>query len=256
MGEASRDPLRLRLRPRVVALALAVLVLPLWTLGAIGALAEPGGGLGRLLDQFDFDREGNLAAFSQGVALLSLGVAAAVIAASAPRGRERMEWLGIAGVFALVAVDEATAIHEALAEPVIEATGASGVLHFAWLIPAFAALLVLAVLYLGWYRRLDPRVRLTLTLALGVYLLGAVVGEMVGGALYESGGVHTISYRLEAQLEELCESFGMILAAYALVEEIARRSGHIAIEFAGATQAAPRRRNRIGRELETRSPPA
>ena len=254
------DPrvLELRLRPRTVCVTLLAAMLLLWIPGAIGALGSFSRGAERFLRQFDFDREGNLAAFWQGLMLLGLSLLAAVIAADARElghGRETLEWAGVAGVFAFLAVDEATAIHEALVAPLIGATGAGGVLHFAWLIPAFAVLVVLAVLYLGWYMRLPPRLRLLMTVALGLFLLGAVGGEMVGGVLYESGGAGSTSYRIEAQLEELLESLGAIVAVAALLGEIARRSPRILVEVVRAPQAEPPGRNRTARELEsTRAP--
>jgi hypothetical protein len=250
--------LELRLRPRTVCATLLGAMLLLWIPGATGALGSFSGGVERVLRQFNFDREGNLAAFWQGLTLLGLSLLGAVIAADARargRGRETLEWAGVAGVFAFLAVDEATAIHEALVAPVLGATGASGVLHFAWLIPAFAVLAVLAGLYLGWYLRLPPRLRLLLTVALVLFLLGAVGGEMVGGVLYESGGEGSTSYRIEAQLEELLESLGAIVAVGALLGEIARRTPRILIAVEAAPQAEPRGRNRTARELEsTRAP--
>lgn len=152
-------------------------------------------------------------------------------------------------------VDEVKTIHEQLIDPVSEATGASGLLHFAWLIPAFGVLAVLAVVYLRWYLRLPLRLQRLLTVALALYLLGAVGGEMVGGALYESGGPELFGYRLETQLEELFEALGVIVAAFALVEEISRRSPRIEILVGDQHQEARPRRNETARELEsTRAP--
>ncbi len=258
MDRASSRTLRLTVRPSLVSAVMVGVLVLLWVPGMVGALAGPDGTVGAVLRQVDYDREGNLAAAWQGLTLLALAVIAAVTAAAAPRGRERLEWIGIAAVFAFVSADEATAIHELLISPLIDLTGASGVLHFAWLIPALVILVALAGLYLPWYLRLDPRLRLRLTLALGLYLLGAVVGEMIGGALYESGGETTLAYRLEAQLEELCEALGVVVAVRGLLEDVGRRGPELAIAVApsAAPQAVARRRNLIGRDLETRSPPA
>ena len=113
-----------------------------------------------------------------------------------------------------MSLDEAISLHERLIEPTRDLLGIDGgLLHFAWIVPAAAAVAVFGVLYLRFWWELPGGPRRRIGGAAVVFLAGALGMEMVSGT-YETVD---FGYGLLNGLEEGLEMVGAVLLVDALL---------------------------------------
>ena len=171
---------------------------------------------------FDLDTENNLPTFLATLLLLGAAVTAGLIAvlhrtARDPDGRR---WQALAALLFLLAADEAAGFHEKLMRPTRELLGpqwASGPLHFAWVVPGTLAVLLVAVGFFRFWRRLARRTRMLTALAAALYVGGALGLEMLGG-VYAEQPCRQDLYTVVSTLEESCELFGVVVGLYAMLD--------------------------------------
>lgn len=141
--------------------------------------------------------------------------------------RQHRSWLLLAAVIAWIGIDEMFALHELAVDPMRRGLDIEGgVLHYAWLVPAFVLLALFGVVFLGFLRRLPPDTRDAFVLAGTVYVVGAAGMEMVSGAVASAHpdslmGTH-VAEIVMATIEEGLEMFGMVLFLAAAVRHIER----------------------------------
>ncbi|GAA1387925.1 hypothetical protein GCM10009613_24510 [Pseudonocardia kongjuensis] len=153
----------------------------------------------------------------------------ALIAANSVR-RERWRWILLSLACAVVAMDETAANHEQVSWVIHTTFGTSGLLTYAWIIPASVLVLVLAALCLPMLLR-RPGSWIVVAGA-AVFLFGAVGLEAVGGLVFEqTGDVHAFGYNLLAGAEETCEMAGLVIAMAGLL----RMAGGSGLRIAGTT---------------------
>lgn len=172
-----------------------------------------------LVPLFNFDEEANAPSLYSFTSLLLCAVLLLFIfsAKRQLRAPYAWHWLGLALVFAFLAVDEALFLHERIMFPVRNATQASGAFYFAWVIPYGMAALAIAVAYAKFLFSLSPRARRWFIAAGAVYLSGALGMELVGGVEFEARGSDmNLTYALMTTLEEFLEMTGIVIFVYAL----------------------------------------
>jgi hypothetical protein len=187
----------------------------------------------RLVKLFNVSREQALPTWYSIIATLTCALLAVIAAARWRSGdRCRWHWTGLAAVFVAISVDEQIAAHEALTGPVRSVLNASGVLYYAWVIPALAFLVVFAGIYSRFFLALpDPFRRLFLIAAL-LYVGGAVGMALVGAWLADTRGVETLTYQTVATIEEVGEMSGIATLLYALLNYLRSRIGPITVNLA------------------------
>jgi hypothetical protein len=189
-----------------------------------------------VIQLFSIDFEQSLSTWYQGtmialcgVLLLSLGTA------HRQRGRTRFSayWFLLAVIFFGISLDEMLAVHEQSMVPIRSALGISGgVLYFAWVIPASALLVLLAVGLVPFLRSLPTETRRQFLAAGTIYVSGALGFELIAGAYVSSGsGGDTLLYKLLATVEELLEMLGIIAFLRAILIYMARGDGTIRISL-------------------------
>ncbi|WP_139977319.1 hypothetical protein [Nocardioides litoris] len=231
--------------PRVLGLVTAVLVaLHLAALAAdrlLGATRLTGP-----LRQVDLNAEGNLTSWwGSFLLLLAAGVAAAVAAGSRADGpAAARRWWVLAGLLALMSIDETAQLHDLATGPLRRALGTDlGLFHFAWVIPALLALVASAAYLAPLVRSLEPVVRRRFLVAVGVYVAGAVVLEMLGGLVVDTDvdvRGYTAPYLTTMTAEETLELVGSVLLVTALLAVAAGRGVALALRFGpgeGAVEA-------------------
>lgn len=190
-----------------------------------------------LVPLFHFDREQNLPTFFSALMLLfcsGLLIVAAQRAKSA--GEKHLPWAILALAFAFLSVDEIASLHEKLDALIHHYTPTSGVLHYAWVAPYGAAVLILAILLGPWFFRLPRRLQILFALSGALYVGGALGVEILGG-LYYSGvaeaGVDTKTLFGDAlaSVEELGEMAGAALFSYALLTHLCGARGEVRLQF-------------------------
>ncbi len=187
--------------------------------------------------------EGNLGTlFSGGL----LAVAAALFALVATverirRSRDVVYWRVLALGFLYLSADELLALHERMNGPMRALLGddRAAMLHFAWVLPAIVAVLLVGISLVGFWRRLEPDTRLRTAVAAAVYLGGAFGMEVVGGAHARAHGA-TAQYVAIATIEEALEMAGVILLIRALLDLLGSRGTVLALAPTPMTDTASR----------------
>lgn len=129
-------------------------------------------------------------------------------------------WYGLATIFAYLSLDELAQLHERFAAPLRAGLHTSGVLYYAWVIPAILMVLVVGAAYVPFLLKLPVATRRLFVIAAIVYVGASVGGEMIEGLLYSSElAVPIKRYTIKAvtTLEEGGEMSGVIVFIRALL---------------------------------------
>lgn len=196
------------------------LVLAVTVLSVAGLLAELGayllGAPDATVELFSLSYERNVPTWAASSLLV---LASALLATCAARaGRDRAAWWALAAIFAFMSLDEAIEIHEHLGGLL----PGHGVLFFSWVIPGALIVAAIAVLFLGFLRRLDPIDRRRFTIAGAVYVGGALLMELPLGWWTERAGDDNLVYGLLDWVEESLELAGATTFVLALRARLAR----------------------------------
>jgi hypothetical protein len=182
----------------------------------------------RLAELFDFDTEQNVPTYYSGcLFLLNVLLLLSVRQAAKSLSKPNVIWLMLAALFLFLGFDELFAVHERLGRPVREAWNLSGIFFFAWVLPYGAAVLLLAMLFLPVWWRLNQRSRFWLSMSAATYLAGALGMEMIGG-LYRQPDLLFVSL---ATIEESLELAGLIMLTYSLLLLLQIEYGGFAVEI-------------------------
>jgi hypothetical protein len=206
-------------RRRIITL-LAAATLSLIVLSVASQVYQVMSGRERyLVDMVNLDREHNIPTLFQtlsvyGISLILLWIGQSEKGADKARGRH---WKVMSFAMFIAATDDILAIHEAFISPIKRLLKTGGYLHFAWVIPGALTVLILAAYFYRFFNTLPKRTRLLFYISAGVYLLGAVGLEMVGGKLATSVGKGAVSYIVTTQIEEILEMTGVLIFEYAIL---------------------------------------
>jgi hypothetical protein len=177
-----------------------------------------------LLQKFDLNGELALGSwYAQAGLLMSAGLLALVgVITAKANGSYVRHWYGLAGVFVYLSFDEATAVHELAVEPVRSLLGIqSGPLYFAWVVPALVILCVLGLVFVRFWVSLPRQTKRLFALAATLFLLGALVTEMIGAAYYAQNPEASFSsafWMTQIVVEESLELLGAAVFIYGLLD--------------------------------------
>lgn len=215
------------LRPRPLMRALFVL-LALFLCASVGfqllAAARPdNAALQGLMRATNVDREGNLPSLYNTLLLLApaglLAWLASLWAADRPA---RRGWRLLSWVFVYLAADEYLHWHELLMTPLRQVLGVDGFLRYAWVVPYAGLVLAVLLGVLPLLRRLERADLRAFLIAGGLYVMGAMGLELVGGQMETLLGVGNALVLPLTTLEEALEMTGLILFIGALLRLLVR----------------------------------
>lgn len=216
----------LELSPRRIVRALAACVGVLTVLSYSIRYYEIryGDRAGELNRLFWVDAEANIPTFFSALVLVFGAVLVGRMALAERRsgGAFARHWTGLALIMLFLAVDESTALHEMLIEPVRDALGTSGYLRFAWVIPGSIAVAVFVLAYVRFLRSIPRETAVRMVVAGAVFVAGALGLEMVGGQFKTVYGEISRKYITVASAEELCEMLGALLFVRAMLRHLER----------------------------------
>jgi len=172
-----------------------------------------------VFESFYLDAEDN---FPTWYASFTILIAAGLLAFTAWLARQQKfpnlwHWTALAGLFALLSLDEFIQFHETLSVFLHDTFHTTGLLYFTWVAPAVVFVLIVGALYIPFFRGLPPRIRNLMVLAAIIYVGGAVGVEIIEGwyvSLYTEGH---LAYELLVYLEETMEMVGIALFIYTLL---------------------------------------
>jgi hypothetical protein len=117
------------------------------------------------------------------IVLLAMLIATAARAHGSPWWRY---WYGLAAVFTVMSIDEQVQLHESLVVPMQRLFGiTTGPFLLAWVIPALALVVVVALVFLRFVIALPRRTRIWFVASIALYLVGAAGMELVDGATFD-----------------------------------------------------------------------
>lgn len=233
-----------------IALSPSSIVRLLGTIAFILVLASIGGQLilfftGHkhwLINLFNLEFEQNIPTwFSVFILLFAAGLLAVITALKRnQKDPHVLYWAILSFGFLFMAIDEAVSIHEKLLLPsaqllyLLGATpGHYGFFAFAWVVPAIAIVIVLALFFLRFLFGLPPKTRFRFLVAGTIYIGGAIGMEMIGGRYVESHGDATLTYIMMSTVEESMEMAGVIYFIWALLLYIADHYEQVRFRFDG-----------------------
>jgi len=226
----------IEVRARPVARSLLAVVVSL-AAGHLAALVWLGPLSSRrpseLMRLLDLNAEANLPTWFSSSLLLLCALLLGLVAAVRRRLADPLarHWLAAAVIFALLSLDEAAAIHELSVKPLRAALGASGALHFTWVVPGALFAFAFALANVRFLRSLPARTRRAFLLAGALYLAGTLGMEMVGGVYHASRQALSPAYRAVVVVEEVLEMLGLVLFAWAILDHLAREQGDVRLSF-------------------------
>jgi len=216
---------RISLSPRntviwLSTIALFLVVAHLITIGMPYLLEGFEHGLVRVLfSLFFIDGEGNVPAiFSTWLFLINAMLFLIVWKSAGLTGDPSNIWLVLAIVFVFLALDESISIHERLIDPLRLALNATGIFYYAWIIPYGIGVVLLAIVAVPVFWRMQTRIRFYFGLSAAIYLFAAIGLEMISGKyLVMMNENKDIVWVLMVTLEESLEMTGLIILVYALL---------------------------------------
>jgi hypothetical protein len=223
-----------------VALSLIVAVLVAGSLGASSlsfvAIDDPF--LGEVRESVVrlawVDEEGNIPAWYSASLLLLCSLLLAAIACAQRQRRDRnvVYWLVLSLIFAFLSLDETAQLHELSIRPLQDMFGATGFLHYAWIIPAGLCVVLFVLAYLSFLAKLPARTRRLFLVAGAAFVGGAIGVEAISGKHASLHGEDNLTYHLIITLEELFEMSGLVLFIYALLDYISRQFTKVSFQVA------------------------
>ncbi len=215
-----------RLSPWSITLVLALPVPIFVALNlALGVVLFAGNndttGVGAFLRFFDLNGEQTVPAWYSTVLLALAAFATAAVAVTkhfdaAPFVRH---WYALAGIFIILSMDEALAIHEQSMGPLRDLLQVGGLLYFTWVVPGILFVTIVGAIYLRFILTIPRRLARNIVIAAVIYVGGALFLEMLGGLFYELYGPGILT-RLTAILEEAAEMVGIIWYIHALADHL------------------------------------
>lgn len=210
-------------RPVTVTRTLLVIVGVLLSLSLCSQLVKYGTGhdtVFGIIPLLYVDYEANLPTWYSSIALLTASVVVCFIALSkrAQKDRYTFHWFFLSGLFFLLSVDEVATIHECAIEPMRKLIDASGVLHYAWVIPGGIFVLMVGGFMMRFVFSLPARTRNLFMIAGAVFVGGAIGVEMISAFHAFSHGEKNLLYSLIITFEEAMEMLGVIIFIHANLE--------------------------------------
>jgi hypothetical protein len=220
--QVSQPIAELNISPKRLIKQCLVIIVGLAILSTLGQISRHIYGYGSLLggvDLFYVDAEANIPTAYSSFIWVLCSFASAIIALSKKQMGDRSSkyWQGFALTFAYLALDEVAAIHE-LFLSLRRVWNLGGVFYFIWIIPGSLFVLFFVVKYFGFLKTLPTKTRTLMILAGGIFVMGAIGVEMIGGWYTEAFGFQAdLTYALIATTEEILEMIGVLMLLYALL---------------------------------------
>jgi len=214
--------MELKLTPMKIVRVLAVCMAVLMALYLLACLPLVFAGRSYPWGFFSFDGEQNLPTmFSTAVLWCSALLVGCIAWAGGGRRSDRLYWIGLAFAFLAAGLDESAMFHERITEGTRQYLDASGLFHFAWVVPYAILMLVFVLIYAPFFFRMPSDTKKHIAFAAVLYCGGALGLEMAGGSWVEAHGKET-GYYLLVLIEELLEMSGGIAFVYAFSSHIDR----------------------------------
>lgn len=178
--------------------------------------------------QFNLNEENNIPTWFSSSMFLACSLLLGVIgwAKRGANSTDARSWLLLAAVFLYLSMDEASSLHEMLiplGEALFQRIGLfNPYLFYSWLPFGMIALAIIGLINIPFLRNLPKDTRRRFLFAGWIYISGAVVTEMAGGAIAYYVGTNGPPYAMEVAAEEGLEMLGIIAFLYGILMHLRR----------------------------------
>jgi len=227
-----------QLKPRRTTLILMLIVAGLLAASLIGqyfTYFKGDGYMQGFVPQFNLDREMNIPTWFSTVCFLFAALLLWQLSGVDTK-IARKYWRGLSMVFVFISIDECAAIHEMAVDIMRRLFHAHGLLYFSWVILGVAFVAILALLYTRFIILKTRPIRGLFFLSAGIFLVGTLGLEMIGGRYVESHGMETFTYALIANGEEALELIGLVVFLHALMVLLEKRQQSASAANRGAAR--------------------
>lgn len=222
MQRDAQDVVAVDVRPRRVLIGAVVTIVVLVAMYAAGiALRRSGHDAFNTVPLTDMNHEMSVPTWVATMLMASVAVALLVVSISPPPGTTALRWRVLAGLAALLSIDDLVAYHETWVAPVRARLDPSGFLLQAWVIPGMVLVAIVALSQVRFLTRLPRPTAIGLTVGTAVFLAGALGMEMIGAELGERWRTDSVGYEALVAVEESLELLGAALVLHALLRHLA-----------------------------------
>ncbi|MCJ7702377.1 MAG: hypothetical protein MUO62_12405, partial [Anaerolineales bacterium] len=161
----------------------------------------------------NINREANIPTFFSTLLLLLAALLLWVIGAQERNNKQPfgVHWTVLGVIFLILALDEASGLHERVEDLVKRLYAFSGLFHYAWVVPAILFVFILGIIYLRFFLAQPRHIQGMLLVAATTFLMGALGAEMVNGWYRDTIGMTRAIETLLTTTEETLEMLGVIL---------------------------------------------
>jgi len=163
------------------------------------------------LRHISLDGELNIATWYSSALMLSAALLALVARHFDPVAKQRPYWLAISVVMLLMSIDETASFHESFITILEDWSRHSDYLHFAWVVIGIPFVIAFALGSIPFLLRLARRTAVLFVVSGALFVFGALVMEMIDGAIQVRLGAESLAYRVGAMFEDAFELVGMTL---------------------------------------------
>ena len=180
---------------------------------------------------FDLDIENNIPTLYSAFAILICSFLFFIIAMQKRKqlNYESLCWFFLAIIFLFLSIDEVFQIHESIGDITENYINSTGFLYFPWVVPYTFMLIIFIVIYWKFVLHLPKRTALLFILSGTLYLIGAIVFDMLGGREAELNGYDAVIYTILYTIEEFLEMIAIVILLYALLLYIEKQFGSLCI---------------------------
>jgi len=218
--------MKISISPKKAAWTLIVIITLLIVGSSLAAYSKYVLGHGRLLGivwMLDLDDERSIGTVYALLTLLVSAFLAAIIAYHKKSSGLRFAnyWKILSIIFVFLALDEGIGFHEFIMRIMREMGEFEGIFYFPWVIPGILLVLVFVIAYLPFLKNLPQGTRWGLLSAGAIYILGALVFELIAGQyLTLLHGERNLTYAIITNTEELLEMTGIAILITVLLSHI------------------------------------
>lgn len=198
---------------------------------------DPEHPVARAMRRFDLGHEPSLASYYSSAAL---GASAGLLLLIGRLTRfadnqQARYWYCLAGILALMSIDEAIMIHEMVDTSLHELLDTRGMFYFAWIIPAMGLVIAVVLFFYPFTKKLNSRTRALFIGSAVLFVAGAIGMEMVAGLIVEKlgyeVGISSLSHIISQSVEEGLEMCGVVLFIFALLDYVQQISPSFRLAF-------------------------
>jgi hypothetical protein len=183
----------------------------------------------RFVELFNLNLEANIPAWYSAFLMIIVSILC-YLAGKVSESKLRKYYFVLAAGFILMSLDEISSVHEILNNPVRNALGLKGILYWSWIVPGILLVITVLIYFKNFFNLIDKKFRRLYLLSGTIYLMGAIVLEMIGGWLYSHNLGNTVFYVSEVVIEEGMEMSGLLLFIYSLNEYLISLSNKVKSE--------------------------